>query len=93
MRAALRPPLGTDVLVGGLLAVLAGLLLAPAFVAAGSEFDEGILVAFPTIPGLSAGVLAPDGVSPADPGEWTQTVLLVWMVLSFVVALRVFRWR
>jgi len=35
-----------------------------------------ILVAFPNIPGLSG--LAPDGTL-SDPGEWTQTVLLVWL--------------
>ena len=35
-----------------------------------------ILVAFPNIPGLSG--LASDGTL-TDPGEWTQTVLLVWL--------------
>jgi K(+)-stimulated pyrophosphate-energized sodium pump len=35
-----------------------------------------ILVAFPNIPGLAA--FAPDGTL-ADPGEWTQMVLLVWL--------------
>ncbi|MGH9889404.1 MAG: sodium/proton-translocating pyrophosphatase, partial [bacterium] len=44
-----------------------------------------ILVAFPNIPGLAAGALAPDGVSPADAGEWTQTVLLVWLFVMRIV--------
>jgi hypothetical protein len=47
MQAA-RARIGTDLAVGALVALLVALLLAPAFVAAGSEFDEGILVAFPT---------------------------------------------
>ncbi|CAN5856678.1 hypothetical protein BH11MYX3_BH11MYX3_34180 [soil metagenome] len=37
-----------------------------------------ILVALPNVPGLSAGIYLPSG-APADPGEWTQTVLLVWL--------------
>jgi K(+)-stimulated pyrophosphate-energized sodium pump len=37
-----------------------------------------ILVAFPNIPGLEANVFTANG-SPADPGQWTQTVLLVWL--------------
>jgi K(+)-stimulated pyrophosphate-energized sodium pump len=44
-----------------------------------------ILVAFPNLPGLAAGALAPDGISPADPGEWTQTVLLVWLFAMRIV--------
>src|SRR5262250_1848598 len=36
-----------------------------------------ILVAIPNIPGLEANQFAPDGQTPADPGQWTQTVLLV----------------
>lgn len=48
MHALRRARIGTDVVVGVLLALLTALLFAPAFVAAGSEFDEGILVAFPT---------------------------------------------
>jgi K(+)-stimulated pyrophosphate-energized sodium pump len=44
-----------------------------------------ILVAFPNIPGLDAGALAPDGISPADPGQWTQTVLLVWLFAMRIV--------
>jgi K(+)-stimulated pyrophosphate-energized sodium pump len=44
-----------------------------------------ILVAFPNIPGLDAINLAPDGVSPADPGQWTQTVLLVWLFAMRIV--------
>src|SRR5262249_6673569 len=27
----------------------------------------------------------PDGISPADPGEWTQTVLLVWLFAMRIV--------
>jgi K(+)-stimulated pyrophosphate-energized sodium pump len=38
-----------------------------------------ILVAFPSMGHSFAGKLAPDGISPADPGQWTQTVLLVWL--------------
>src|SRR5437763_14433106 len=48
MRALRRPRTGADLAVGALLALLTALLFAPAFLAAGSEFDEGILVAFPT---------------------------------------------
>ncbi|HET7500603.1 MAG TPA: sodium-translocating pyrophosphatase [Kofleriaceae bacterium] len=44
-----------------------------------------ILVAFPNVPGVLAGALAPDGISPADPGEWTQTVLLVWLFAMRIV--------
>ncbi len=44
-----------------------------------------ILVAFPNLPGLEAGKLAADGVSPADPGQWTQTVLLVWLFAMRIV--------
>jgi K(+)-stimulated pyrophosphate-energized sodium pump len=44
-----------------------------------------ILVAFPNLPGLAAGALAPDGISPADAGEWTQTVLLVWLFAMRIV--------
>ncbi|HEY0985421.1 MAG TPA: sodium-translocating pyrophosphatase, partial [Kofleriaceae bacterium] len=44
-----------------------------------------ILVAFPNIPNLLGGALAPDGISPADPGEWTQTVLLVWLFAMRIV--------
>ncbi|HEU4734056.1 MAG TPA: sodium-translocating pyrophosphatase [Kofleriaceae bacterium] len=44
-----------------------------------------ILVAFPNVPGALAGALAPDGISPADPGEWTQTVLLVWLFAMRIV--------
>jgi K(+)-stimulated pyrophosphate-energized sodium pump len=44
-----------------------------------------ILVAFPNIPGLNAIDLAPDGLSPADPGQWTQTVLLVWLFAMRIV--------
>ena len=38
-----------DILVGGLIAVASAALLAPAFLAAGSEFDEGIIVSFPSM--------------------------------------------
>jgi hypothetical protein len=48
MHALRRAGTGADLGVGALLALLTALLLAPAFVAADSEFDEGILVAFPT---------------------------------------------
>ncbi|HEX6702435.1 MAG TPA: hypothetical protein VF101_17030 [Gaiellaceae bacterium] len=48
MRPALRARIGSNVAVGTLLGVLTALLFAPAFAGAGSEFDEGILVAFPT---------------------------------------------
>jgi K(+)-stimulated pyrophosphate-energized sodium pump len=44
-----------------------------------------VLVAFPNIPNLAAGALAPDGISPADQGEWTQTVLLVWLFAMRIV--------
>jgi K(+)-stimulated pyrophosphate-energized sodium pump len=44
-----------------------------------------ILVAFPNIPGFEANVFGPDGVSPADPGQWTQTVLLVWLFTMRIV--------
>jgi K(+)-stimulated pyrophosphate-energized sodium pump len=44
-----------------------------------------ILVAFPNVPGLEALALGPDGVSPADPGQWTQTVLLVWLFAMRIV--------
>ena len=43
-----RSARGRDVLWGAVLGLLASLLIAPGFVAAGSEFDEGILVTFPT---------------------------------------------
>lgn len=48
MHALRRAVIAGDLAVGALLALLTALLFAPAFVAAGSEFDEGILVAFPT---------------------------------------------
>jgi K(+)-stimulated pyrophosphate-energized sodium pump len=38
-----------------------------------------ILVAFPSLGASFAGKIAPDGISPADAGQWTQTVLLVWL--------------
>src|SRR5688572_11293660 len=41
-----------------------------------------LLVALPNVPGLSA--LAPDG-SLQDPGEWTMTVLLVWLFAMRIV--------
>ena len=44
-----------------------------------------ILVAFPNLRGLEASGLGPDGVSPADPGQWTQTVLLVWLFAMRIV--------
>jgi K(+)-stimulated pyrophosphate-energized sodium pump len=44
-----------------------------------------ILVAFPNLPGLEANALAPDHISPADPGQWTQTVLLVWLFAMRIV--------
>src|ERR1051326_172778 len=44
-----------------------------------------ILVAFPNLPGLEAGKFAADGVTPADPGEWSQTVLLVWLFAMRIV--------
>src|SRR5206468_10016902 len=37
------------------------------------------LVSVPSLGSSFAGKLAPDGISPADPGQWTQTVLLVWL--------------
>jgi len=43
-----------------------------------------ILVAFPNIPGLEANVFGKDG-APADPGQWTQTVLLVWLFTMRIV--------
>jgi hypothetical protein len=48
MCVAPRARISGDLLVGGALVLLAALLFAPAFVAAGSEFDEGVAVAFPT---------------------------------------------
>jgi hypothetical protein len=42
----LRPPNG-NAFVASVLVLLSAVLFAPAFVAAGSEFDEGILVTFP----------------------------------------------
>ncbi|MFN0248044.1 MAG: sodium-translocating pyrophosphatase [Kofleriaceae bacterium] len=42
-----------------------------------------ILVALPNIPGLSG--LKVDGVTLADPGEWTQTVLLVWLFAMRII--------
>src|SRR4030088_1571231 len=38
-----------------------------------------ILVAFPNIPGLENLAPSADGLTPNDPGQWTQTVLLVWL--------------
>jgi hypothetical protein len=43
------PRKGIDLAVGAILALGAAVVLAPAFVAAGSEFDEGILVSFPSL--------------------------------------------
>lgn len=43
-----RSALRLDVAWGAVLGLLAALVIAPGFVAAGSEFDEGILVTFPT---------------------------------------------
>src|SRR5665811_586592 len=37
-----------------------------------------ILVAFPVIPGISAGAMDSNGHS-LNPGAWMQTVLLVWL--------------
>ena len=42
-----------------------------------------ILVALPNIPGLSG--LKADGQTLADPGEWTQTVLLVWLFAMRII--------
>jgi K(+)-stimulated pyrophosphate-energized sodium pump len=42
-----------------------------------------ILVAFPNLPGLEA-VPGADG-TPPDPGQWTQTVLLVWLFAMRIV--------
>jgi K(+)-stimulated pyrophosphate-energized sodium pump len=43
-----------------------------------------ILVAFPNIPGLENLGLAA-GAAPADAGQWTQTVLLVWLFAMRIV--------
>jgi K(+)-stimulated pyrophosphate-energized sodium pump len=43
-----------------------------------------ILVAFPSKGREFAGMFAPDGV-PLDPGQWTQTVLLVWLFAMRIV--------
>jgi len=43
-----------------------------------------ILVALPNIPGISAGAILPSG-APQDPGEWTQTVLLVWLFAMRII--------
>ena len=47
-RRALAPRFASTSRGGPLLGLLAALLIAPGFVAAGSEFDKGILVTFPT---------------------------------------------
>jgi len=44
-----------------------------------------ILVAFPSLGKDFVGKLAADGISPADPGQWTQTVLLVWLFAMRIV--------
>ncbi|HEX3762704.1 MAG TPA: sodium-translocating pyrophosphatase [Kofleriaceae bacterium] len=44
-----------------------------------------ILVAFPSLGDSFVGKLAADGTSPADPGQWTQTVLLVWLFAMRIV--------
>ncbi len=41
-----------------------------------------ILVALPNVPGITG--FLPDG-SPRDPGEWTQTVLLVWLFAMRII--------
>ncbi len=43
-----------------------------------------ILVALPNVPGISNGQMLPSG-APADPGEWTQTVLLVWLFAMRII--------
>jgi K(+)-stimulated pyrophosphate-energized sodium pump len=43
-----------------------------------------LLVAFPNIPGLEANVFNADG-SPKDPGQWTMTILLVWLFAMRIV--------
>ncbi|MBA3462865.1 MAG: sodium-translocating pyrophosphatase [Deltaproteobacteria bacterium] len=43
-----------------------------------------ILVALPNVPGIAAGTYLPSG-APADPGEWTQIVLLVWLFAQRIV--------
>jgi K(+)-stimulated pyrophosphate-energized sodium pump len=43
-----------------------------------------ILVALPNVPGLEAGRLLPSG-APEDPGQWTQTVLLVWLFAMRII--------
>jgi K(+)-stimulated pyrophosphate-energized sodium pump len=43
-----------------------------------------ILVAFPNLPGLEA-LATTAGGPPADPGQWTQTVLLVWLFAMRIV--------
>ncbi|HMG24904.1 MAG TPA: sodium-translocating pyrophosphatase, partial [Kofleriaceae bacterium] len=44
-----------------------------------------ILVAFPSLGPTAAGKLAADGLTPLDPGQWTQTVLLVWLFAMRIV--------
>jgi len=43
-----------------------------------------ILVALPNIPGVAGGAVGPSG-APLDPGEWTQTVLLVWLFAMRII--------
>jgi len=43
-----------------------------------------VLVALPNIPGITAGQMLPSG-APADPGEWTQIVLLVWLFAMRII--------
>jgi K(+)-stimulated pyrophosphate-energized sodium pump len=43
-----------------------------------------VLVALPNIPGISASQVLPDGKL-ADPGEWTQIVLLVWLFAMRII--------
>ncbi|MGN6104756.1 MAG: sodium-translocating pyrophosphatase, partial [Kofleriaceae bacterium] len=44
-----------------------------------------LLVALPNIPGISAGVYDPATGVPQDPGEWTMTVMLVWLFAMRIV--------